>query len=101
VMTYTRTFEGNGRLAIPAHVANWIDGLASTGKLVVVAGGNPYVLRQFPHVGTYLVNYGRGDALERASARAILGRAPITGHAPISLPGFFSRGDGIQRGATP
>jgi beta-N-acetylhexosaminidase len=101
VMTYTRTFEGNGRLAIPAHVASWIDGLASSGRLVVVAGGNPYVIRQFPHVGTYLVNYGRGEALERASARAILGRAPITGRAPISLPGFFKRGDGIQREVAP
>jgi beta-N-acetylhexosaminidase len=101
VMTYTRTLEGGGRLAIPAHVATWIDGLAATGKLVVVAGGNPYVIKQFPRVGTYLVNYGRGAALERASARAVLGRAPITGKAPITLPGFFARGDGIQRTAAP
>jgi hypothetical protein len=27
----------------------------------------------------------------------VLGKAPITGHAPITLPGFFKRGDGIQR----
>ncbi|MBV9879871.1 MAG: hypothetical protein JO180_05205 [Gemmatirosa sp.] len=101
VMTYTRTFEGAGRLAIPAHVASWIDGLASSGKLVVVAGGNPYVIRQFPNVGSYLVTYGRGDALERAAARAVLGRAPITGHAPVTLPGFFARGDGLQRSTAP
>jgi beta-N-acetylhexosaminidase len=101
VMTYTRTFEGNGRLAIPAHVAGWIDDLASSGKLVVVAGGNPYVIRQFPRVGTYLVTYGRGDALERAAARAVLGRAAISGKAPITLPGFFTRGDGIPREAAP
>ncbi len=100
VMTYTRTFEGNGRLAIPAHVAAWIDRQAeATRRVIVVAGGNPYVIRQFPHVGTYLVTYGRGDALERASARAVLGRAAITGHAPVSLPGYFARGDGIAREA--
>jgi hypothetical protein len=40
-----------------------------------------------------------GDALERAAARAITSRAPITGRAPISLPGFFQRGDGMQRTA--
>ena len=101
VMTYTRTFEGAGRLAIPAHVAAWIDAQAATGKLVVVAGGNPYVIRQFPRVTSYLVTYGRGDALERAAARAVLGRAPITGRAPVTLPGFFAVGDGIQRGAWP
>lgn len=99
VMTYTRTFEGAGRLAIPAHVAAWIDAQAATNKLVVVAGGNPYVIRQFPRVSTYLVTYGRGDVLERAAARAVLGRAPVTGRTPVSLPGFFAVGDGIQRGA--
>jgi beta-N-acetylhexosaminidase len=101
VMTYTRTFEGAGRLAIPAHVARWIDDQAATGKLVVVAGGNPYVIRQFPRVTSYLVTYGRGDALERAAATALLGRAPITGRAPVSLPGFFAVGDGLQRGTAP
>jgi beta-N-acetylhexosaminidase len=98
VMTYTRTFEGAGRLAIPAHVARWIDGQAATGKLVVVAGGNPYVIRQFPRVTSYVVTYGRGDALERAAARAVLGGAAIGGRSPVSLPGFFAVGDGIQRG---
>jgi beta-N-acetylhexosaminidase len=101
VMTYTRTFEGAGRLAIPAHVAAWIDGQAATGKLVVVAGGNPYVIRQFPRVSSYLVTYGRGDALERAAARAVLGHAPTTGRTPVSLPGFFAVGDGLRRGIPP
>jgi beta-N-acetylhexosaminidase len=99
VMTFTRTLEGSGRLAIPAHVGEWIDARAAAQPTVVVAGGNPYVIRQFPRVGTYMVTYGRGDALERAAARAVLGRSAITGKAPITLPGFFRRGDGIQRDA--
>jgi beta-N-acetylhexosaminidase len=97
VMTYTRTLEGNGRLAIPAQIARWIDAQAAVRPTIVVAGGNPYVIRQFPGVSSYLVTYGRGDAVERAAARAVLGKAPITGRAPITLPGFFKRGDGIQR----
>jgi beta-N-acetylhexosaminidase len=101
VTTYTRTFEGAGRLAIPAHVATWIDAQAArTGRVLVVAGGNPYVIRQFPRVQSYLVTYGRGDALERAAARAVLGLEPVTGRAPISLPGFFQRGDGLTRGGS-
>jgi beta-N-acetylhexosaminidase len=62
-----------------------------------VAFGNPYLIRQVPAVGTYLVTYGVGDALEQAAANAILGKAPITGIAPVSLPGFFARGNGIKR----
>jgi beta-N-acetylhexosaminidase len=101
VTTYTRTYEGEGRVALPPHVARWIDAQAATGKLIVVAGGNPYVIRQFPRVSTYLVTYGRGEALERAAARAVVGHAAITGTAPISLPGYFAVGDGLTRRAGP
>jgi hypothetical protein len=48
-------------------------------------------------VSTYLVTYGVGDALEHAAAAAVLGRAPITGATPVSLPRFFNRGDGMRR----
>ncbi len=97
VYSYTRTLEGEGRLAIPAPIAAFIARLASSGKLVMVAGGNPYQLRQVPSVPTYMVTYGRGDALERAAARALFGMAPISGHIPVTLPGFFTRGEGLMR----
>jgi beta-N-acetylhexosaminidase len=97
VATYVRRIEGEGRVAIPTPVASWIDSLAARERVIVVSLGNPYLIRQFPRVGTYAVTYGVSDALERAAARAVLGRASITGTVPVSLPGFFTRGDGIQR----
>ncbi len=97
VYSYTRTLEGDGRLAIPVALARFVTGLAETGRLVVVAGGNPYQIRQIPHIPTYLVTYGRGEALERAAARAVMGRVTISGRTPVSLPGFFARGDGLDR----
>lgn len=97
VTTHVRTIEGTGRFAVAPAVASWIDSLATREKVVVIANGNPYVIRQFPRVKSYLVTYGVGDALERAAVRAVLGLAPITGRAPISLPGFFNRGDGLTR----
>jgi beta-N-acetylhexosaminidase len=100
VATYVRRIEGEGRFAIPSHIADWIDSLAQREKVVVVSLGNPYLIRQFPHVGTYVVTYGVADAMERAAARAVLGRAPIGGVVPVSLPGFFARGDGLKREAT-
>lgn len=97
VTTHVRTIEGEGRFAVAPAVAEWIDSTAARVPTVVVAHGNPYLIRQFPQVGGYLVTYGRGDALERAAARAVVGAAPVTGRAPISLPGFFRRGDGLDR----
>jgi beta-N-acetylhexosaminidase len=97
VAAYVRRIEGEGRPAVPPHIAKWIDDLSNKEKVVAVALGNPYLIRQFPNASTYLVTYGVGDALERAAAGVVLGRAAVTGTTPVSLPGFFRRGDGIQR----
>jgi beta-N-acetylhexosaminidase len=103
IAAYVRRIEGEGRFAIPQPIATWIDSLAhqSSGpKVTVVAFGNPYLIRQFPDVGTYAVTYGVSDDLERAAARALLGQDAITGRAPISLPGYFQLGDGLGRPAS-
>lgn len=99
VATYVRRIEGEGRFAIPAPIAAFIDSLGAHERTIVVSFGNPYLIRQFPSVNSYLVTYGVADVLERAAADALLGRAPITGRIPVSLPGFFARGDGLQRTA--
>ena len=101
VTTHVRTIEGEGRPAVAPDVATWVDSVARHVPTAVVAFGNPYVVRQFPSVGAYAVAYGRGDALERAAARAVAGIAPVTGRAPISLPGYFRRGDGVRRDVAP
>ncbi len=100
VYTYTRTLEGAGRFAIAPRVAAFVESLAQRGvKTIVVAGGNPYVLRQFPSVKSYVVTYGRGAALEEAAASAVSGGSAIGGRIPVSLPGFFRAGDGLSRPA--
>ena len=95
--THGRTIEGEGKLAVAPQVAQWLDSVAAVRAVVLVAHGNPYVIRQFRNIGSYVLAYGSGPTVESAAARAITGRAAISGHAPISLPGFFSRGDGIPR----
>ncbi|MEO5904921.1 MAG: glycoside hydrolase family 3 protein, partial [Gemmatimonadaceae bacterium] len=96
IAPYVRRVEGEGRFVIPQPIATWIDQVSRRRSTVVVAFGNPYVIRQFPSVGSYLVTYGVGDDLERAAANALLGGQKITGRTPVSLPGFFKAGDGIQ-----
>jgi beta-N-acetylhexosaminidase len=97
VTAYVRRVEGEGRVAVPQPIAAWIDGLAQRHHTIVLAFGNPYLIKQFPAVGTYMVTYGVSDDLERAAARALLGAGRITGRSPVSLPTFFRAGDGLQR----
>ena len=101
IATYVRRIEGEGGFAIPARLARWIEELASHERTVVVSFGNPYLLRQFPAVGSYLAAYGISDDLERAAADVLTGRAAVGGTIPVSLPGLFTRGDGLTREVRP
>ena len=64
--------------------------------LVGISFGNPYLLMNFPELKTYLVAYGDMPALQRATARALLGEIDVVGRLPISLPQLYARGAGIQ-----
>ena len=64
--------------------------------VVGVSFGNPYLLQSFPALQTYVVAYGDMPSLQRAAARALLGQAGFSGRLPISLPGLYPRGTGIQ-----
>lgn len=68
--------------------------------IIGIAFGNPYTLMNFPEFDTYLVAYGDMPSLQRATARAILGKQDITGRLPISLPNLYTRGTGIELKAT-
>ena len=64
--------------------------------MISISFGNPYLLSSFPRLQTYLVAYGDMPSLQVAAARALLGQSDISGRLPISLPGLYPRGTGIQ-----
>ncbi|HMU32374.1 MAG TPA: glycoside hydrolase family 3 N-terminal domain-containing protein [Pyrinomonadaceae bacterium] len=95
---YGRVRSGaKNSVGVPENGAAILRELLANGKQVVgVSFGNPYVLSSFPEMKTYVVAYGDMSSLQRAAARSILGQQPITGRLPISLPGSYPRGTGIQ-----
>ena len=70
--------------------------IAAKSPIVGISFGNPYLLQSFPGLRTYLVAYGDMPSLQQAVARALLGEIDISGRLPISLPGLYPRGTGIQ-----
>ena len=64
--------------------------------IISISFGNPYLLQSFPMLRTYIMAYGDVPSLQEAAVRALLGKADITGRLPISLPGLYQRGTGIQ-----
>ncbi len=97
---YVSPRAGAGDVGIPAALVEFVEGLTTAGRpLVVISFGSPYLLSGFPQVGTYVLAWGGTDVSQRAAARALLGLSPIGGKLPISLPPFHSLGDGLQRAA--
>ena len=70
--------------------------IAAKAPIVGISFGNPYLLQSFPGLRTYLLAYGDMPSLQQAAARALLGEIDIVGKLPISLPGLYPRGTGIQ-----
>lgn len=70
--------------------------IAARSPVVGISFGNPYLLQSFPGLRTYIVAYGDMPSLQQAVARALMAEIDIVGRLPISLPGLYPRGTGIQ-----
>jgi beta-N-acetylhexosaminidase len=85
-----------GNLALGGNHNKLLDALIATGKpVVLVALGNPYLVRNFPDVRAYLTTYSTVPPSEVAAVKALFGEIPIRGHLPVSIPGIAKYGDGL------
>jgi beta-N-acetylhexosaminidase len=91
-----------GSVALAGGYPGLLNRILDSGKpLVLVALGNPYVLRSFPKVAGYLATYSTVQPSEIAAAKALFGEIAIQGHLPVTIPGLANYGDGIQLPARP
>jgi beta-N-acetylhexosaminidase len=95
---YGRVRSGQASSAgIPESGARALSALiAAKSPVVGISFGNPYLLQNFPGLRTYVVAYGDMPSLQHAVARALMGEIDVVGKLPISLPGLYPRGTGIQ-----
>ena len=98
VSMYGRVRSGQAdSVALPKPGARALNALLDRKTpLVGISFGNPYLLMKFPKLLTYLVAYGDMPSLQQSAAKAVLGKTGVTGRLPISLPGLYPLGAGIQ-----
>src|SRR5438105_2068267 len=98
VSMYGRVRTGQARsVALPEPGMKALNELIDRkAPLIGISFGNPYLLLSIPKLRTYLVAYGDMPSLQEATAEALVGKIDITGRLPISLPGLYQRGAGIQ-----
>lgn len=87
----------------PQAFAAFVQRLTANGKRpIVVSFGNPYLQQQVAWVPAYVVAWGGFPPSQLAAARALLGKQPISGKLPISIPlenRTIVRGTGLSRPA--
>ena len=90
----------HGNVALPGVFPDLVTQLTSAqAPVTLIALGNPYLLKAFPKVAAYIAAFSPVPVSEAATVKALFGEIPITGHMPVSIPGFAKIGDGIQLGA--
>jgi beta-N-acetylhexosaminidase len=100
--TYVRIASSSGRMGLGEAQVGLLERLAgdATKPFVAVAFGSPYVGDVAPKVPALLLAYEWTDAPEAAAVRALCGEAPIGGKLPVTIPGLFPAGHGLERAAT-
>ncbi len=95
--TTVRARSGKGSVALPPAGLRLAEELMKRElPLIVVSLGNPYLLTAIPNAKTYLAAYSPFPVSQRAAVRALMGEIEVTGKLPVSLPGLYQRGHGLE-----
>jgi hypothetical protein len=101
---FVRATSGSGRLDLSEPLVRLLRDVARTATrtntpLITTFFGNPYVAASIPELPAVMLTYDFYDMAEASAVRAIAGEAAIGGKLPITLPGFFPIGHGLDRPA--
>ena len=62
-------------------------------KAILTSFGDPYKIREFPYVKTYINAFSFTEDSQRAVAKVIMGQIPAQGKSPVDFPPYFTRED--------
>ena len=98
VGAYIRVAAYKGSIGLSRNQLGLLNHLCTVQRPFILAlFGSPYLLTFIPQLPTYILTYEDYSGAETAAIKAILGEIPFRGKLPISLPGLYPFGHGIQR----
>jgi beta-N-acetylhexosaminidase len=102
---FVRASSGSGRLDLAPQVIRLLQDLSRGSErraqpFVAAFFGNPYTPMFVQELPAMLLTYDFSDYAEQSAVKAIAGEISVAGKLPISLPGLFPLGHGLQRQLT-
>ena len=84
------------KISLPENEVYLIERLLEKTKNIILGSlGNPYIIQSFPEIPVYICAYKDNSLMQDAYMNAVLGKAPISGILPISIPGVSDIGHGV------
>ncbi len=97
ISAFVRVTSSKGTADMAPSHARLVRRLHEAGvPVVVVSFGSPYLLVQFADVPVYLCAYGSAESSQRAAVAALFGETNVGGKLPVTLPGLYPYGHGLE-----
>lgn len=97
VSLFVRGSGARGSTGMLEPHARLVRALSGAGRpVIVVSFGSPYLLRQVPDIPVFVAAYGAAESSQRAALGALFGEFRVGGKLPVSLPGLYAYGHGIE-----
>lgn len=94
---YVKVRTGTGRIELPEYARGFcLRAEQQKTPLAVLSFGTPYLVAQFPRAEAVLCAYGDNEPSTEATVEALFGEIPVRGKLPVSIPGSFPFGAGLE-----
>jgi CubicO group peptidase (beta-lactamase class C family)/beta-glucosidase-like glycosyl hydrolase len=94
---FSKPSAWRGTVALNENQTSFINMLMEkTKNIIMVSYGNPYIIRDFLNISTYLCAWEKQVDLQEAGSRVIIGLNDVNGKLPINIPDVAKRGTGIN-----
>jgi beta-N-acetylhexosaminidase len=91
-------FRGDAALMLSPQLTKFVEALlAGPAPVGLISFGNPYLLRGFPTVPSYVATFTTAPTGEIAMAKALFGDIKFQGRLPITIPGLADYGAGLLK----
>lgn len=86
-----------GKLELSARLTDFLRRISKLRKpIITVAFGDPYVIAKLPETDVVMTPYAGHGRAERSVAAALVGDIDITGKLPVTIPGKYAIGEGLD-----
>jgi beta-N-acetylhexosaminidase len=98
VAIYAKVRYGTGKISITSSNIDLVNRINSLNKnTTIISLGNPYLLKEFPDVQSYICAYGDSDFSIKASLKAVTGLVKFKGKLPVTITENNKFGSGITK----